>query len=447
MTVMTPTETALKTSRNFVKALERTQYYSADQMRAYQRKLLGPLLRHARAEVPFYKTRLLPLFDKNDDIRWEAWTDIPTFTRKEAHEAGSDLFAKSYPPQMGKPVKGYSSGSTSTPFMYLTNGTMGLMASTLGQRLFDWYGIDTDGKMAFILDTHERFPYPDGGAGVEWNLDNPDAEAFQLSVSESIEHKLEWMQRVQADHLVTYPAIGLAIAELAAEKGVKVPFNTLISQGEILSENAKNRLASDFGVNVFDRYGSSEISPISAQCPDVPNHHHQFAEACLIETLELDSERPIENGQGRLVATPFYNYAMPLIRYENQDQIDITDSPCSCGRTLPVIKRILGRERNVFIYEDGSRSWPFLNMREMVALIPAYQMQTIQKTHRDIEILYVRDQNLSHFDPDGLQSFMRRRLHPSIDLKVIEVSEIPRSPSGKFEAWISLVSQETRDGS
>lgn len=442
---MTPEEFALKTSKDFVKSLERTQYYPADRMRAYQRKLLEPVLRHARKEVPFYKTRLSALFDRNDEVRWDAWTDIPTFTRKEAHEAGSDLFANTYPPQMGNPVKGYSSGSTSTPFVYLTNGTMSIMASSLGQRLFNWYGLNTDGKMAFIVDTVERFPYPDGGAGVKWNLDNPDAQAFQLSVSASIEDKLEWMQRVLADHLVTYPAIGLAIAELAVEKGVKVPFKNFISQGEVLTPDARTRLESEYGVNVFDRYGSSEISAISAQCPDVPDHHHQFAEVCLIETLELDSKLPIENGRGRLVVTPFYNYAMPLIRYENQDQIDITDSPCSCGRTLPVIKRILGRERNVFIYEDGSRSWPFLNISEMIALLPAYQMQTIQKTHRDIEILYVKDLNLNHFDPDGLQTLMRRRLHPSINLKVIEVSEIPRSPSGKYEAWVSLVSKETRE--
>lgn len=440
---MTPKEFALKTSRNFAKTLERTQYYPADRMQAYQRKLLEPILRHARKEVPFYRTRLSPLFDKNDDVRWEAWADVPTFTRKEAHEAGDDLFADDYPAQMGKYSEGRSSGSTSTPFKFRTNKMMSIMSNSIGERLFEWYNINRNGTIAFILDTHDRYPYPEGGIGHKWNLENREAEAFNLSVSETMDNKLKWLLRIQVDYLVTYPAIGLSLADLAAKKGYDVPFKGFFSQGEILTHEARDRLENEHGVKVFDRYGSSEICPISAQCPDVPSHHHQFAEVCMTETLELDGDDPITNGRGRLVVTPFYNYAMPLIRYENQDQVEITDGPCPCGRTLPVIQKILGRERNVFIYEDGSRSWPFLNMLEMERFIPAFQMQAIQKTHRDIDILFVRNNDLDHFDPDGLQTFMRARLHPSIKLKVIEVPEIPRSPSGKFEAWISLVSNES----
>ncbi|MEH6725338.1 MAG: hypothetical protein V7703_04200, partial [Hyphomicrobiales bacterium] len=440
--MMTPEEFSLKTSRNFAKSLERTQYYSADRMQAYQRKLLEPLLRHARKEVPFYQTRLSPLFDNNDAVQWDAWKDIPTFTRKDAHEAGDGLFAKDYPVQMGKPIEGHSSGSTSTPFKYRTNGTMSIMSSAIGERLFDWYHINKSGKIAFILDTLDLFPYPQGGIGHEWNLEDREAEAFHLSVTESMENKLQWLLRIQADYLVTYPAIGGSLAELAIRKGHDVPFKGFFSQGEVLTKEARDKLEIEHGVTVFDRYGSSEICPISAQCPEVPGHHHQFAEVCMTETLELNRDDPIANGRGRLIVTPFYNYAMPLIRYENQDQVEVTDHPCSCGRTLPVIQRILGRERNVFIYEDGSRSWPFLNIREMERFLPAYQMQVIQKTYRDIDFLFVRNSELTQFDPDGLQTFMRERLHSSINLKVIEVDEIPRSRSGKFEAWISLVSSE-----
>lgn len=438
---MTPEEFAFKTAKNFAGSLSRTQYYAADRMLAYQRNLLEPFLRHAREQVPFYKTRLAPLFDKNDDIRWDAWTDIPTFSRKDIYEAGDDLFAKEYPPQMGQPIEARSSGSTAAPLKYRTNSMMGIMSSSIGERLFDWYDINRDGTVAFIVDARNRYPFPEGGIAHKWNLLNPDAEAFQLSVSETIENKLIWLSRINADYLVTYPAIGFSIAELAVKQGIKVPFKGLISQGEVLTENARDKLENSFGVKVYDRYGASEVCPISAQCPEFPEHQHQFADVCLIETLELNSENLVSNGRGRLVVTPFYNYAMPLVRYENQDLIEVTDQPCSCGRTLPVIKKILGRERNVFTYEDGSRSWPFLNMRETERYLPAYQIQVIQRTHRDVEILYVKSSKLEHFDGDGLQELMRERLHPSIRLKITEVSDIPRSAAGKFEAWISMVTK------
>ncbi len=61
-------QATLELMRKMAKALDRTQYYTADRMQAYQRKLLEPLLRHARQEVPFYATRLAPLFGQDDTI-------------------------------------------------------------------------------------------------------------------------------------------------------------------------------------------------------------------------------------------------------------------------------------------------------------------------------------------------------------------------------------------
>ena len=77
---------------------------------------------------------------------------------------------------------------------------------------------------------------------------------------------------------------------------------------------------------------------------------------------------------------------------------------------------------------------------EYASFLPSRQIQVIQKTRRDIEIRFVRDETSSvKIDRPGLQMFLRARLHPSIRIEVIETQEIPRSASGKFEEWISLV--------
>lgn len=150
----------------------------------------------------------------------------------------------------------------------------------------------------------------------------------------------------------------------------------------------------------------------------------------------------IRNMAKALKLTPFYNYAMPLIRYENQDQIEITRTPCPCGRTLPSITRILGRERHVFSYIDGSQSWPFMLKHEYAPFLPSRQMQTIQKTKTDIELRFVRDaDNNTPINHEGLQEFLQRRLHPSIKLEIVEVDNIPRAASGKFEEWVSLLAR------
>lgn len=432
-------QATLELMRKMAKALDRTQYYTADRMQAYQRKLLEPLLRHARHEVPFYATRLAPLFSQDDTIRWDAWTDIPTFTRAEAQQAGEALFAKSTPPMVGGHTEKQTSGSTGTPLKFRVSDISGWMSTAISQRMFEWHEIDMTGTMAFIVDSTGCFPYPEGSRGNVWNIAQPQAIGINLSLTETISNQLKWLISSRPDFLITYPSIAVAICELAAREGVSVPFHTFLAQGEVFTEQSKAYLENEHNIKTIDRYGASEIGAIAAQCP-TGNCHHQFCEASLMEVLDLKKNHPIIEGRGRVVLTPFYNYAMPLIRYENQDQIEISRSPCPCGRTLPSITRILGRDRHVFTYIDGSQSWPFMLKHEYAPFLPSKQLQAIQKTKTDIEIRFVRDDaDPTPVDENGLQTFLQHRLHPSIQLHLVEVEEIPRAASGKFEEWVSLV--------
>lgn len=429
---------SLEVTQKMAKALNRTQYYARDKMLNYQRNLLEPLLRHARLEVPFYAKRLDPLFANDDTIRWEAWEDIPPFTRTEAQQAGDTLFARSVPETTGGYSQHQTSGSTGTPLKF-RNSNISIWASiAAGQRIFEWHNVDMSGKMALIVDSLQKFPYPGEALGRRWNVANPDAPACQLSLSEPISIQLNWLLENKPDFLITYPSIAVAICELASERGQTVPIHTFIGQGEVFSKESKAYLNKVHDIGTIDRYGASEVGAIAAQCPD-SERHHQFSEISFMEVIGFEDDEPLSEGRGRLIITPFYNYAMPLIRYENQDQLEITHAPCPCGRTLPTISRILGRERHVFTYEDGSRSWPFMLKHEYAQYLPSRQLQVFQISRQDIELRFVRDDsNETPVNHEGLQSFLRQRLHPSIRLKIVEKSEIPRAASGKYEEWISL---------
>lgn len=421
------------------KVLVRTQFYTADRIQAYQRKLLEPLLRHARQEVPFYTTRLDPLFAPDGTMRWEAWDDIPTITRSDALDAGESLFANSYPERMGPYSENQTSGSTGMAFKFRETGLTSIMSSAASQRIFDWHNVNCSEKMALIVDVRRRYPFPKGGVGHLWNVRETEAPACQLSVSETVQDQLRWLLETKPDILTTYPSIALAIAERAKEHGVPLPFHTLIGQGEVFSDEAKTILTNKYGLKVIDRYGASELGPIAVECPE-GSTYHQFIEACFMEVLKLDDNRPVKDGRGRLVLTPFYNYAMPLIRYENQDQVEITSQPCPCGRTLPCIQKILGRERNVFTYIDGKQSWPTVPETAHRACFPAKQVQVIQKTFTDLEIRFVKDDaSTAILNVEKVEAVFREYLHPSINLTIVEVPEIPRSASGKFEQWVTQV--------
>src|SRR5262244_3296802 len=108
----------------------------------------------------------------------------------------------------------------------------------------------------------------------------------------------------------------------------------------------------------------------------------------------MESEEPGDNHTeiGRVVVTPLYNYAMPLIRNEVGDMAETGTASPACGRGLPTLRRIVGRYRNMFRYRDGSASWPATAKLKLADFIALRQFQVVQTDLDTIEIRYVPEQ-------------------------------------------------------
>lgn len=419
----------------FAEILKTTETLSPSKMQAYQRRLMERLVRHAKTEVPFYENRLNALFGPKDTIKWNAWTDIEPFTRAQAQEAGDSLFAKTSPSQAGSYATETTSGSTGMPLKVRSSGLMSLMSSSINQRIFDWHNINPDSTVCFILDDTGRYPYPEGDTGENWNLTNPKAIAYGLSVNHTIEQQADWVYRKQPDILLTYPKNGAAIIEELQQQNLDIPFQTMIVHGEIVEEDTR-RTADSAGIKIIDRFGSAELGPLSVNCPHGP-WHHQFSEVALMETGPLESQAAETQTHNSLIITSFYNYAMPLIRYKNGDLVELSQTPCPCGRSLPRIDRILGRERNMFRFSDGTRIRPDMSRSDYEPYLSARQFQVVQHTLKQIEVRYVADKREQSVDLSGLTDLLRKVLHHDIEVDVTQVDQIERSASGKFETWKS----------
>src|SRR5690606_36464707 len=108
---------------------------------------------------------------------------------------------------------------------------------------------------------------------------------------------------------------------------------------------------------VLDTYGCQEAGKLALACPE--GRYHVCVESVLLEIID-DAGAPVgPGGEGWVVITSLFNYATPFIRYRLGDRAVAGDGePCPCGRTLPVIARILGCARNMLVMPDGSRRWP-----------------------------------------------------------------------------------------
>jgi phenylacetate-CoA ligase len=110
--------------------------------------------------------------------------------------------------------------------------------------------------------------------------------------------------------------------------------------GEPLSRARRDRLAALWRAPVVEEYGATETGSLAGVCPF--GRLHLWADRAVFEVYDPRTGRTGPDGRGQLVVTPLYREAMPLLRYNLEDEVEVEYRECDCGWWLPVV-RVLGR--------------------------------------------------------------------------------------------------------
>ena len=138
------------------------------------------------------------------------------------------------------------------------------------------------------------------------------------------------------------------------------------------------------------------------------------------------------------MVTHLHNFAMPLLRYDIGDYAEVGE-PCACGRGLPVLRRVLGRVRNMLVTEDGERYWPTFGQRAVFDVAPVLQQQFAQIARDTVEARLVVAAPLSAAQEAKIVERVRSRLPSGFRVTVAYRDALPRGPGGKFEDFVCEV--------
>ena len=191
-----------------------------------------------------------------------------------------------------------------------------------------------------------------------------------------------------------------------------------------------------FDCDVRDMYGSTEFYRLAWEC-EKHEGYHLDVDAHVIEFLDAE-DNPVNSGDGYIVVTGLYNYAMPLVRYKIGDIAGLKEGKCSCGRSLPVIDSIQGRADDYIKLPSGKTISPRrINLLDSVKGIEQYVTTQLRRDLIRVEVVKNRD-----FTDDTIDSIksliMEGCLGEAINIDVELVEEI-RKNSGKIRTVISLV--------
>jgi phenylacetate-CoA ligase len=420
----------------FRDVLAETELLPPDAMAAYQRNLLLPLLEHAQTHVPFYKERLAAIFETGAPD-FSRWREIPILTRTEAQAAVDTLAATSLPPHCGEVTDEETSGSTGIPFRHRRNALHTVANMALTDRMFRWWGLDGNKTMAsFTSRRKHRAPPPDGARIEGWRTGYRGLH-YMIDMWADTDIQIDWLLARKPDYLTAYSSTLLALAERVRQRGIALKFASIVSNATAISDEIRDLCENVLGARPRDHYGAQEVGSIAAECTHCGRYHIN-AETVLVEILREDGTPCAAGEAGRVIATSLYNYAMPFIRYEIGDYAVAGDDAVECAVRLPTLSRVLGRYRSTFTLPDGRIVYPYVEIGRFRDYIPFTQVQVVQTDYDAIEVRYVANGDRAA-DEGGLQAYLREAIHPGLRVRAIAVADIPRSPSGKFEDFLSLV--------
>lgn len=428
--------------------LEQTQWWEPEELLRAQREQLKALLAHARAHVPFYRERLHHFRGLFDAESWlETWRQIPPLSRAEMQAADADdaMATETLPPGHGELREIYTSGSTGKPVRSVRTQLWELMWSAFTVRDHLWHRRDFRGTFATLRESGKgKALYPDGVRAESWGYSSATilrtGPLVSLNTTTALDQQLEWLKRQNPDYLLTHPTIAQRLAAGCRESDLRLPrLKQVITISENLRPEVRTLVREAWGVPVVDIYSTREMGYIALQCPD-HDHYHVQSEHVFVEILNEDG-RPCRPGEvGKLLVTSLHNLAMPLIRYDIGDCVEV-GAPCSCGRGLPVINRILGRTQNMLVMPWGERRWPLLSsadIQAMLDLAPAIrQYQFVQKAPDVIQLRLTVSQVLTYDEEARLADWIRDKFAAPFRVIFAYFDELPRTAAGKFDEFIS----------
>jgi len=162
------------------------------------------------------------------------------------------------------------------------------------------------------------------------------------------------MQDYKTTALVSTPSYALLLARYMEAEGMD-PKNLSLKLGlfggEPCPEPLRREIEERLFIRATDNYGVSEVMGpgVAGEC-ERKNGLHLNEDHFIPEIIDPQTLKVLPPGaEGELVLTTLSREAFPLVRYRTRDITSLDFSPCSCGRTLARMKKVLGRSDDIII--------------------------------------------------------------------------------------------------
>ncbi len=330
--------------------LDRSQWWSWDEHRAYQWQQMSALVAHCYAHVPYYRRAMQKAHLTPADFRsQEDWSKLPLLTKDQVREYREELVAEN---MKNRRLASNSGGSTGRPLeFYWERGRTRSLERAFMWRQWAWGGFRY-GQRTVVL----RGQTVKEG---DWHYDPIDRHLFVNAYGLSQENGARIVAKLREFKPVSIQAYPSTLTILALwmreHRAPPIPsIKVLLCGSENLYPAQKELFREVFKARVYSWYGMGESVCLAGYC-EQSDLYHAYSEYSYVELIDPDGNvLPWKEGQrGEVVGTCLINDTMPLVRYRTGDIVVVGPPSCPCGRHYRLLARVEGRQQEYVVTSDG----------------------------------------------------------------------------------------------
>jgi putative adenylate-forming enzyme len=435
--------------------LERSCRWPRTRLNAHQASRIAELRRFSLERSPFYRRfhkglenrpfEELPILTKATMM--ESFDDL--ITDRTIHLADVEEWFKAGPGTnlfRGRYVVLSTSGSTGRRGVFLFNDKEWIAVLANIIRPMIWAGVNRSFRKPLrtaVIASQTPWHY---SARVGASLSSALLPALYLDAGDRVENIVRRLNEWQPEVMGAYPSVLRQLTEEQLEGRLRIRPQTISSAAEVLTPEIRRRVQQAWNTRVYDTYGTTEYSPIAAECPF--GRKHLIEDGAVIEIVDEDG-RPTPPGErgDRVLVSVFDRWTQPLIRYEISDVLRPLAEECECGRPFRLVDSIEGRREDTLTFPARSVGAEFVSLHpklfyEVLEIVPAAGWQVVQDDGRvTVNLLGLKDSSICISIRDQLWELFGRQGAEVAAIDVREVQALVRGATGKAPLVMSRSSK------
>jgi phenylacetate-CoA ligase len=425
--------------------LRKHEAWDREQLAAHQADALRQLRQYAYEKSPFYQKFHKGLFDRplhelpvlTKAMMMENFDQL--VTDRTLHLEEVQAYAKQA--EAGKRYRNRywvnaTSGSSGHPGFFLFNDSEWVSVLASFARAQEWSGVKINlthrQKMATVASISPWHMSSQVAATVKswWR------PSLRLAASQPLSKTVAELNEWQPEVLVSYASMLGILAEEQLARRLHINPKFIYAASELLTLQTIKRVKESWGIEPFNQYVATETASIAAEHQSCRRMH--FFEDLVITEVVDEQYRPVPPGEygSKILVTTLFSRTQPLIRYEINDSVRVSNAPHNCGLPFAVLESIQGRvEESLTLptITGGQILIRPLVINRIMDILPISGWQVVQQADHGLVVLLTGTRN-------GLaDETLRNQISSSLlqegaevpYIQVQHVAEIPKGASGK----------------